>query len=84
MPSDWQIELGLTVKAFARRFGNRTLPETHRFTLLAIRKSPKEELEEYVSRVRGLVAKSYPGIIGSDLAEALTAEHLVRDLLMIH
>ena len=68
------------VHAFARKFNGCTLPETHRSSLANVRKQPKEELEEYAARVRDLVGKAYPGIVGSDLLEALTIEHLVSGL----
>ena len=80
LPEETQADLSLTIDALARRFNDHGLPETYRASLMTLRKQPKETLEEYASRVHRTVAKAYPGIAGSKLADDLTIENLVGGL----
>ena len=66
--------------ALDKRFGNNLLPEQHRENLLSIRKSYKETLVEYATRVTNLVCKAYPGFEDSSLITSLTIENLLRGL----
>ena len=45
-----------------------------------LKKLQKETLEEYTARVRRLVNKAYPGIVGKPLLEDIAVEHLVNGL----
>ena len=80
LPEPTQADLSLTIDALARRFNDHGLPETYRASLMTLRKQPKETLEEYASRVHRTVAKAYPGIAGSKLADDLTIQNLVGGL----
>ena len=75
-----QCSLRLAVMSFQRRFDDQRLPETYRAELQTIRKQSKESLEEYSSRVRRLVSKAYPDMVGTYLCEDITIEHMVGGL----
>ena len=80
LPEKIQADLDFTIAAFGRRFNNHGLPETYRASLQGLKKTPRESLEEYASRVHRTVTKAYPGTAGSQLAEDLTIENLVGGL----
>ena len=63
-----------------KRYGDYVLPETHRASLLNLRKQPKESLREYGARVRRLMSKAYPGMEGSTMYAAMEVEYLVTGL----
>ena len=63
-----------------KQFGDHILPETHRAALANLRKQPKETLREYEDRVRRLMSKAYPGMIGIPMFQTLEIEHLVTEL----
>ena len=73
-------DYGLLVSSPKRRFGDRTPHETYRASLQTLKKLQKETLEEYAARVRRLVNKAYPGIVGKPLLEDIAVEHLVNGL----
>ena len=68
------------IAALKRRFGDHSLPETERANLQTLRKSVKESLPEYASRVMTMVMRAYPGMEGTPLFNELTIEHLVCGL----
>ena len=79
-PARVQATLQSTVVAFEKRFNDRRLPETCRAELHNIRRLASETLEEYASRVRRLVGKAYPEMIGTILGEEITIEHMIGGL----
>ena len=73
-------DINQLVSALRHRFGRNVLPQTERAQLQSIRKSPKEPVSEYASRVATTVARAYPGIEGTALFSELTIEHIVSGL----
>ena len=80
LPSAVQRNLAILKSGLEKRFGDHILPETHRAALANLRKQPKETLREYEARVRRLMSKAYPGMIGTPMFQTLEIEHLVTGL----
>ena len=64
--------------ALRDRFSHRSPTETVRASLNNIRKSSKESIQEYASRVRAMLTKAYPDIGMSDTFNQLTIHHLLQ------
>ena len=62
------------------RFSHRTPAETVRASLNNIKKSSKESIQEYASRVRAMMTKAYPDIGMSETFNQLTIHHLLQGL----
>lgn len=72
--------IALFSQAMADRFSHRTPPETVRASLNNIKKSSKESIQEYASRVRTMMAKAYPDIGCSETFTQMTIHHLLQGL----
>lgn len=66
--------------ALRDRFSHRTPAETVRASLNNIKKSSKESIQEYASRVRAMMTKAYPDIGMSETFNQLTIHHLLQGL----
>ena len=66
--------------AMERRFGEKYLPETYRRELSVHKRKNDESLQEYSSRVEGIVRKAYPGIDDSELYRKVSIEHMLNRL----
>lgn len=62
------------------RFSHRIPAETVRASLNNIKKSSKESIQEYASRVGAMMARTYPDIGLSDTFNQLTMHHLLQGL----
>ena len=62
------------------RFSHRTPAETVRASLNNIKKSSKESIYEYASRVREMMSKAYPDIGMSERFNQLMIHHLLQGL----
>ena len=67
-------------KALRERFSHRTPADTVRASLNNIKKSSKESVQEYASRVRAMMIKAYPDICTSETFNQLTIHHLLQGL----
>ena len=73
-------DLTMFSMALRDRFSHRSPAETVRASLNNIRKSSKESIQEYASRVRAMMTKAYPDIGMSDTINQLTIHHLLQGL----
>lgn len=69
-----------------RRFGDHTLPETHRRELQQIRKAAGESFQEYSTRIEAKMSKAYPGMQNTEIYKNLTLstclmEYMINQLL---
>ena len=72
--------LMLFSQALRDRFSHRTPAETVRASLNNIKKSSKETIQEYASRVRTMMSKAYPDIGCSETFNQMTIHHLLQGL----
>lgn len=63
-----------------RRFGNHTLPETHRRELQKIRKAAGESFQEYSTRIEAKMSKAYPGMQNTEIYKSLSIEHMLNGI----
>jgi len=70
----------LLVRALKERFSHSAPAETHRANLSHIRRSSKESLQEYASRVRTLMSKAYPDIGNTSTYEQLLIQHFMNGI----
>ena len=68
------------IQALKERFAHTTPAETVRASLNNIKKSPKESIQEYASRVRTLMAKGYPDIGSTETFNQMTMHHFLQGL----
>ena len=80
LPASVQGDIHTLYAALKQRYGDYLLPEQYRENLNQIRKTHKETLTEYASRVSDLVNKAYPLLSPPELVTALTIENLLRGL----
>lgn len=52
-----------------RRFGDHTLPETHRWELQQIRKAAGESFQDNSTRIEAKMSKAYPGMQNTEIYE---------------
>ena len=62
-----------------KRFGDHTLPETHRRNLQKIKKQHSETYQKFSARVAENVRKAYPGI-NEQLFNSLCVEHMLSGI----
>lgn len=55
------------IESMNRRFGDHTLPETHRRELQQIRKASGESFQEYSTRIEAKMSKAYPGMQNTEI-----------------
>lgn len=72
--------LPVFVQALRDRFTHSTPAETVRASLNNIKKSSKETIQEYASRVRTLMTKGYPDIGCTETFTQMTIHHLLQGL----
>ena len=72
--------ISLFSQALRDRFSHRTPAETVRANLNNIKKSSKETIQEYASRVRTMMVKAYPDIRCSETFNQMTIHHLLQGL----
>lgn len=63
-----------------RRFGDHTLPETHRRELQQIRKAAGESFQEYSTRIEAKMSKTYPGMQNTEIYKSLSIEHMLNGI----
>lgn len=63
-----------------RRFGDHTLPETHRRELQQIRKAAGESFQEYSTRIEAKMSKAYPGMQNTEIYKSLSIEHMLNGI----
>lgn len=63
-----------------QRFGDHTLPETHRVQLQKMRRKSEESIQEFSSRINSLMNKAYPGLTDEQLKAELAIRHLLNKL----
>ena len=68
------------IQALKERFAHTTPAETVRASVNNIMKSPKESIQEYVSRVRTLMANGYPDIRSTETFNQMTMHPFLQDL----
>ena len=67
-------------QALRDRFTHRTPPETVRASLNNIRRSSKETIQEYASRVRTMMNRAYPDIGPTETFNQMTIHHFLQGL----
>ena len=70
----------LFIQALKERFAHTTPAETVRANLNNIKKTSKESIQEYASRVRTLMAKGYPDIGSTETFNQMTIHHFLQGL----
>lgn len=80
LPLHVRNDLYRLIAALEQRYGDQSLPETYRASLMTLRKKPQETLQEYAARVERLVSMSYPGLEGTPLYTSIAIEHIVGGL----
>ena len=80
LPPDVCYSISQLSSAMECRFGEKYLPETYRRELNVLKRKNDESLQEYSSRVEGIVRKAYPGIENSELYRKLSIEHMLYGL----
>ena len=80
LPPDVCYSISQLSSAMEHRFGEKYLPETYRRELNVLKRKNDESLQEYSSRVEGIVRKAYPGIDDSELCRKLSIEHMLNGL----
>lgn len=63
-----------------RRFGDHTLPETHRRELQQIRKAAGESFQEYSTRIEAKMSKAYSGMQNTEIYKSLSIEHMLNGI----
>ena len=80
LPIDITDDTQRLLRAMEQRFGACLLAETHRANLYNVRKHAKESMQQYSARVSQMMARAYPGMMGTDIFNNLAIEHLLRGL----
>lgn len=68
------------IESMNRRFGDHTLPETHRRELQQIRKAYGESFLEYSTRIEAKMSKAYPGMQNTEIYKSLSIEHMLNGI----
>lgn len=68
------------IESMNRRFGDHTLPETHRRELQQIRKAYGESFLEYSTRIEAKMSKTYPGMQNTEIYKSLSIEHMLNGI----
>lgn len=63
-----------------RRFGDHTLPETHRREHQQIRKAACESFQENSTRIEAKMSKAYPGMQNTEIYKSLSIEHMLNGI----
>lgn len=63
-----------------RRFGDHTLPETHRRELQQIRKAAGDSFQEYSTRIEAKMSKAYSGMQNTEIYKSLSIEHMLNGI----
>lgn len=63
-----------------RRFGDHTLPETHKRELQQIRKAAGESFQEYSIRIEAKMIKAYPGMQNTEIYKSLSIEQMFNGI----
>ena len=80
LSSEVREDLTFFSQALRERFSHSTPAETVRANLNNLRKTPKETIQEYASRVRTMMARAYPDIGNTDTFTQMTIHHLLQGL----
>ena len=68
------------IDAMNRRFGDHTLPETHRRELQQMKRAAGESFQEYSTRIEAKMSKAYPGMQNTQLYSSLSIEHMLNGI----
>ena len=68
------------IEAMNRRFGDHTLPETHRRELQQMQRAAGESFQEYSTRIEAKMSKAYPGMQNTQLYSSLSIEHMLSGI----
>lgn len=63
-----------------RRFGDHTLPETHRRELQQIRKAAGESFQEYSTRIEAKMSKACHGMQNTEIYKSLSIEQMLNGI----